>query len=41
LRDETQKALAWEDLKMLCRRLVELDSVYAAQTEELRRLRKI
>ncbi|MDR2842489.1 MAG: uracil-DNA glycosylase [Spirochaetaceae bacterium] len=41
LRDETQKVLAWEDLKMLCRRLLDMDSVYAAETAELRRIRKI
>ncbi|GMO41282.1 MAG: uracil-DNA glycosylase [Termitinemataceae bacterium] len=41
LRDPSQKAAAWEDMKMLCRRLAELDSVYAAETESLRRDRKI
>ncbi|GMO51314.1 MAG: uracil-DNA glycosylase [Termitinemataceae bacterium] len=41
LRDASQKAAAWDDLKMLCARLAKIDGVYAAQTEELRRARKI
>jgi DNA polymerase len=41
LRDESQKKFAWEDLKALCRRLVELDPGYAAETAELRRARNI
>jgi DNA polymerase len=41
LRDESQKKFAWEDLKSLCRRLVELDACYAAETAELRRTRNI
>ncbi|GHV19511.1 hypothetical protein FACS189494_01320 [Spirochaetia bacterium] len=41
LRDESQKALAWEDLKSLCARLAETDPAYAAETAELRRARKI
>jgi DNA polymerase len=36
LRDESQKAFAWEDMKSLSRRLAELDTGYAAETEELR-----
>jgi DNA polymerase len=36
LRDESQKAFAWEDMKSLSRRLAELDASYAAETEELR-----
>lgn len=41
LRDESQKPAAWEDLKSLCRKIAQLDSVYAAQTEELRKSRNI
>ena len=41
LRDESQKALAWEDLKALCARLAEIDAAYAAETAELRKVRKI
>jgi DNA polymerase len=36
LRDVSQKKFAWEDLKALCRRLVELDAAYAAETAGLR-----
>jgi DNA polymerase len=41
LRDESQKVPAWEDLKTLCLRLAKIDSVYAAETAELRAARKI
>ncbi|GHV84194.1 uracil-DNA glycosylase [Spirochaetia bacterium] len=41
LRDESQKPAAWEDLKSLCRKIAQLDSVYAAQTEDLRKNRNI
>jgi DNA polymerase len=41
LRDESQKAFAWEDLKTLCKRLAELDANYAAETEEIRKARNI
>jgi DNA polymerase len=41
LRDESQKASAWEDMKSLCRRLVELSGDYAAQSASLREARKI
>ncbi|MDR2865214.1 MAG: uracil-DNA glycosylase [Spirochaetaceae bacterium] len=41
LRDEHQKAFAWEDMKSLCRRLAELSPLYAAETAELRVSRKI
>ena len=41
LRDESQKALAWEDMKSLCRRLVEIDTAYEKETASLRAARKI
>jgi DNA polymerase len=41
LRDERQKAFAWEDMKSLCRRLAELDAAYGAETAELRSTWKI
>jgi DNA polymerase len=41
LRDASQKKFAWEDLKSFCRRLVELDTAYAAETAELRKARNI
>ncbi|MDR0409646.1 MAG: uracil-DNA glycosylase [Spirochaetaceae bacterium] len=41
LRDESQKQFAWEDLKSLCRRLAEIDAIYAAETAELRKSRNI
>ncbi|GHT50573.1 uracil-DNA glycosylase [Spirochaetia bacterium] len=41
LRDESQKAPAWEDLKTLCARLADMDGVYNAETADLRRKRNI
>jgi DNA polymerase len=41
LRDETQKAFAWEDMKSLCRKLAELDKNYEAMSAKLRFERKI
>jgi DNA polymerase len=41
LRDDSYKAPAWEDLKLLCARLAALDPAYAEETAELRRARNI
>lgn len=41
LRDESQKTLAWEDMKSLCRHLVDLNEDYKNETSELRAARNI